>query len=138
MAAPRLQTERINENSPEHKEYRGHLAILLSRLFALWQIPTAIQLNLLGLSSNSRSLLSKYRNGHPLPAYRDVLVRAGYLLSIHKSLGLLYPKNEELKYSWVSRRNKLLENKTPLEIMTEQGIIGLAKIAKFLEYIISA
>ena len=69
---------------------------------------TAEQLNLLGLSETSRALLTKYRKGEPLPLSRDVQDRVGWLLSIHKALRLLYPQNEGLRYSWVSRRNSLL------------------------------
>ena len=46
------------------------------------------------------------------------------LLSIHKALRLLYPRNEEMRYSRISRRNATFGNLTPLAVMKEQGIIG--------------
>ena len=112
---------------------RGKMARLVTRLFELWQLPTAEQLNLLGLSETSRALLTKYRKGEPLPLSRDVQDRVGWLLSIHKALRLLYPQNEGLRYSWVSRRNQALDNLRPLDLMLDQGIIGIAKVSRYLD-----
>ncbi len=114
---------------------RKKLVQMIMRLFALWQLDTISQLNLLGLSPKSRALLGKYREGKQALATRDALDRIGWLLSIHKALRLLYSKNEDLRYSWVKRRNQALNNLTPLDIMKEQGLIGLAKIARYLDYL---
>ena len=68
---------------------RRNLAKLVTRLLELWKLPTGEQLDLLGLSETSRSLLSRYRKGEPLSAGRDVLDRVGWLMAIHKALRLL-------------------------------------------------
>lgn len=115
---------------------RLKLATLLMNLFKKWDLDTATQLNLLGLSPTSRALLGYYRNGtKPLPNTRDLLDRAGWILSIHKALRLLYPYNEITRYHWVSLRNKAFNNQTPLQLMTEQGLIGLAKVARYLDFV---
>jgi hypothetical protein len=80
-------------------------------------------------------MLSDYRKGNALPNSRDMLDRIGWLLSIHKALRLLYPKNEDIRYSWVKRRNQLLNNERPIDIMQEQGIIGIAKISRYLDHL---
>jgi len=113
--------------------HRQKLSRLVTRLFDLWGISSQDQLNLLGLSSTSRAMLSRYRRGEPLSTSRDVLDRVGWLLAIHKSLRLLYPKNEKLRYSWVSRPNKAFDNLPPLSLMLEQGIIGIAKVSRYLD-----
>jgi len=113
---------------------RSALAKMLIKLFRLWGLSTADQLELLGLSPNSRAMLSKYGKGEALPATRDILDRAGWLLAIHKALRLLYPQNEDIRYSWVSRRNTAFNNLTPLTVMKEQGIIGIAKVARYLDF----
>ena len=99
----------------------------------MWELPTSDQLNLLGLSETSRSLLSRYRKGEPLSAGRDVLDRVGWLMAIHKALRLLYPHNPNLLYSWVKRRNAAFGNLTPLEIMRDDGLIGIARVARYLD-----
>ena len=114
---------------------RKSLAKSLSRLFDQWELDNAARLNLLGLSEKSRALLPRYRSGDQgLPNSRDALDRAGWLLAIHKALRLLYPYNEELRRSWVRRRNRAFDNRTPLEVMTERGLIGLATVSRYLDY----
>ena len=115
-------------------EGRSALAKMMTRLFGLWGLSTADQLELLGLSAKSRSLLSRYAKGDPLPESRDTLDRVGWLLAIHKALRILYPYNPELCYSWVNHRNATFDNLRPLDVMKEQGIIGLARVARYLDY----
>lgn len=59
--------------------------------------------------------------------------RVGLLLHIHKMLRILYPRNPELRYSWVSQRNRAIDNLTPMELMKEEGLIGIFKVARYLE-----
>jgi len=119
----------------EDAENRKKLGPIFMHLFELWELDTATQLNLLGLSPSSRALLMKYRKGEQALTTRDALDRIGWLLAIHKALRLLYPKNEKLRYSWINRRNQAFSNFTPLEVMKEQGLIGLAKVARYLDYL---
>ena len=94
------------------EESRVALASMITRLFEHWQLPQEVQLALLGLSSNSRALLSQYRQGkRAIPHSHDVLDRVGWLLSIHKALRLLYPHDENLRYQWVRQPNKHLDNR---------------------------
>lgn len=115
------------------EESRSRLAGLLTNLFAKWELSTTEQLNLLGLSATSRAMLAKYRRGGALANSRDMLDRAGWLLAIHKALRLLFPRNESLRYSWVKRRNRDFDNFTPLEVMMREGIIGIAKVSRYLD-----
>lgn len=123
------------------EEERVGQAKLMMRLFELWRLDTSTQLQLLGLSSTSRALLSRYRKDTALPATRDVQDRVGWLLAIHKALGLLYPLNDSLRYGWVKQRNQAFtshttpaETLTPLEYMLADGLIGLAKVARYLDW----
>jgi len=130
MAQARTIQHGIDLSTPDE---RGKTAKLIIRLFELWQLPTADQLNLLGLSETSRALLAKYRKGDPLPLSRDVQDRVGWLLAVHKALRLLYPHNENLRYTWISRRNKAFDNLRPLDVMLDQGIIGIARVSRYLD-----
>lgn len=118
----------------ETRESRQALARMVIRLFQHWKIGTADQLNLLGLSETSRAMLSRYARGEALLSTRDMKDRVGWLLSIHKALRLLYPRNEEMRYSWVNRRNAAFGNLTPLAVMKEQGIIGIARVSRYLDF----
>lgn len=117
------------------EENRKKLAKILMKLFELWELDTESQLDLLGLSSSSRALLGKYRQGnHALSAGRDTLDRAGWLLAIHKALRLLYPQNSVIRYQWIKFHNQAFQHQTPLAVMKQEGIIGLAKVARYLDY----
>jgi len=132
-AMPQFTEEtRINIES---SEARRMLARMVTRLFELWNLTTADQLELLGLSRTSRAQISKYRNGGAVPSSRDMLDRIGWLLSIHKSLRLLYPRNENIRYTWVVRRNRILDDQRPLDIMKYQGLIGIARVARYLDFL---
>ncbi|MBS0359162.1 MAG: DUF2384 domain-containing protein [Proteobacteria bacterium] len=113
---------------------RRKLAKMLISLFKRWQLDTASQLNLLGLSETSQFLLGMYAEGkEPLPDNRDTLDRVGWLLRIHKSLRLLYPKNESFRYDWVNKHNEKFDNLTPLDVMKTQGLLGVAEVARYLD-----
>ncbi|MDH4276001.1 MAG: MbcA/ParS/Xre antitoxin family protein [Gammaproteobacteria bacterium] len=116
------------------EESRSDLGQLVMRLFEHWNLDTTAQLSLLGLSPNSRALLTRYREGAAVPGTRDTLDRIGWLLSIHKALRLLYPYNADLLYGWIKRRNTAFDGRTPLEVMTEQGLIGIARVARYLDW----
>jgi hypothetical protein len=79
-------------------------------------------------------MLGKYARGEALPGNRDVMDRVGWLLSIHKALRLLYPYDETIRRTWVSRRNTAFDNLPPLAVMKEQGLLGLARVARYLDY----
>ena len=118
------------------QESRIKIAKMVLKLFNHWQLSQADQLNLLGMSEQSRSSLDKYRKGEkPFPKNRDLFDRVGYLLSIHKALRLLYPQNSDIRYSWVNRRNKAFDNYSPMEIIRHQGILGYARVARYLDFI---
>jgi hypothetical protein len=67
---------------------RGAIAQMLMQLFEHWQLETEEQLNSLGLSTDNRAALTRYRNGGPLSKNRDLIDRAGHLLGIHENLRL--------------------------------------------------
>ena len=119
----------------EGTDERKKLAKMVTRLFELWNLSTADQLELLGLSRTSRSQLSKYRKGGAIPSSRDMLDRIGWLLSIHKSLRLLYPRNENIRYTWIKRQNQMLNGQKPLDLMKNQGLIGIASVARYLDFL---
>lgn len=114
---------------------RRELAKVIGALFERWNLDAETQTNLLGLSPSSRKLLPRYRRGEAaLPAGRDVRDRVGYLLGIHKGLRLLFPHNEALRFGWVARRNAMLEGRTPLDVMTDEGLIGIARVARLVDF----
>ncbi|EQD25597.1 MAG: hypothetical protein D084_Lepto4C00066G0002 [Leptospirillum sp. Group IV 'UBA BS'] len=112
---------------------RGAIAKMLMQLFDHWAVSTSDQLGMLGLSTDNRAALSRYRNGEPIASNRDSIERAGHLLAIHKNLRLLFPHNRDLAYQWMSARNKAFEEKTPVEVICEFGFAGLLMVRSYLD-----
>ncbi|MGH8456313.1 MAG: antitoxin Xre-like helix-turn-helix domain-containing protein [Stenotrophobium sp.] len=114
---------------------RAQMAKMVTRLFEHWALDMPTQALLLGLSPDSRSTVTRYRKGAPLPAARDLLDRVGNLFGIHKSLRLLYPHNRELAYAWPTARNRGLDNLSPLEVMLMHGLPGMVAVRGYLDWL---
>ena len=112
---------------------RGAIARMLMQLFEHWQLETVEQLDSLGLSTNNRGALTRYRNGAQLSKKRDLLDRAGHLLGIHKSLRLLFPYDRNLAYAWMKTRKKAFDNLSPIEVICLHGFAGLLKVRTYLD-----
>jgi hypothetical protein len=115
------------------RESRTQLARMIVQLLDHWQLNATDQSLLLGLSSQSRSTLARYRRGEPLADSADLLARAGHLLGIHKALRILFPHDRDLAYRWVSAPNRRFGERAPLEIM-KQGFEGLLAVRRYLDF----
>lgn len=117
-----------------NRKQRVSLTRLVMKLFHHWGLKTRDQVALLGLSTKSRSLLSRYQRGEPLSASQDQLDRASHLLAIHQALRNLFPGNRELAYSWVSTPNRRFEGRTPLQVMRDGGFLGVVTVRRYLDF----
>jgi len=82
---------------------------------------------------SNRSALARYDQGEPLASNRDLLDRAGHLLGIHKSLKLLYPRNQEIVERWITSPNKKFHGNPPIEVARRFGLPGLVMIRGTLD-----
>jgi len=112
---------------------RGALARMVTRAFEHWKLGTEDQLAMLGLATNNRSALGRYRRGEPLAPNRDLLERAGHVLAIHKNLRLVFPQDRDLAYAWMSQRNKAFGGLTPVEVIKEWGFSGMLMVRAYLD-----
>jgi len=123
----------VTQQFEKRREDRSELAKMVIALFNHWHLSTEDQLSLLGLSTTNRSALTQYRNGNPLATNRDLLERVGILLGIHKSLRLLFPRNRDLAYAWMSQRNQAFEGMTPVQAIKDWGFPGLLMVRAYLD-----
>lgn len=115
------------------RESRARLASMVMTLLDHWQLSTAEQAALLGLSGGSRSTLARYRGGEPFADSRDLLDRAGHLLGIHKSLRVLFPHDRDLAYRWMTQPNRRLGGR-PVDLVVEFGFEGLLSLRRYLDF----
>lgn len=121
-----MASEKINLNT---KESRTALTKMVLRLFGLWQISIVDQAVLL---NRSLSTIRRYRKGGCFANDKVILDRVGNLLSIHKSLRIIFSQNDELVYRWISAKNLAVEGQAPIEVM-KKGINGIIAIRSYLE-----
>jgi uncharacterized protein (DUF2384 family) len=133
MARPNPISQYDSSSLIEEKT-RRKLTKIIMRLLEEWDLTTAQELKLLGLRETSRNMLSNYRSlRNIIPYDQDKLERVGLLLNIYKNIYDLYPENPELRKTWIKRLNKMLGDKRPLDIMIENGLLGMADIMRFLD-----
>lgn len=102
-------------------------------LFKHWGLKNEEECSLLGGISPAQ--LAKFKKGLAFIHGRDTIERVGHLLGIHKNLRILYPYNRDVVYRYIKARNLQLNNLSPLEIMLEQGYIGIAQMRRFTDFI---
>ena len=112
---------------------RERLARMVVSLLDHWNLAPNDQAVLLGLSTQSRSTIARYRRGEPLADSADLLARAGHLLGIHKALRILFPHDRDLAYRWVSTPNRRFGT-SPLEVMKRHGYEGILAVRRYLDF----
>jgi hypothetical protein len=112
---------------------RERLARMVAALLDHWELSPNDQAVLLGLSTQSRSTIARYRRGEPLADSADLLARAGHLLGIHKALRILFPHDRVVAYRWVTTPNRRF-GATPLEIMKRHGYEGILAVRRYLDF----
>jgi len=112
---------------------RERLARMVISLLDHWNLSPNDQAVLLGLSTQSRSSVARYRRGEPLADSADLLARAGHLLGIHKALRILFPHDRDLAYRWVSTPNRRFGT-SPLEVMKRHGYEGILAVRRYLDF----
>lgn len=123
----------IAERALTASQDRGALAKMVMALLDHWKLSTEDQAALLGLAPSNRAALSNYRSGKAIGTSRDQFERVGHLLGIHKNLRLLFPKNRDLAYAWMTTRNKAFGNLTPVDVVREYGFAGLLMVRGYLD-----
>lgn len=112
---------------------RERLARMVVSLLDHWTLTPPDQAVLLGLSTQSRSTIARYRRGEPLADSADLLARAGHLLGIHKALRILFPHDRDLAYRWVSTPNRRFGT-SPLDVMKRHGYEGILAVRRYLDF----
>jgi hypothetical protein len=112
---------------------RERLARMVVSLLDHWNLSPNDQAVLLGLSTQSRSTVARYRRGEPLADSADLLARAGHLLGIHKALRIVFPHDRDLAYRWVSTPNRRFGT-SPLDVMKRHGYEGILAVRRYLDF----
>lgn len=96
---------------------------LVDRLFDRWNLDELTRRQLL---SNHPGLLNFGQRESP-----STIERGRQLLTIHAGLQLLFPEDLELRWRWVTCRNRALNGSTPLEVMLASEV-GVARVVQLI------
>lgn len=104
-------------------------------LLESWSLDSEAMKTLLSLPDNYRARkFHKLREGSELlPDDDAVLMRAGYLLRISDALRTTYPCNPEMSGRWIRMRHRRFRNKTPLDMLLNEGETGLIAVLSELD-----
>ncbi len=105
---------------------------LFARIADEWELSSAEQLALLGLTS--RETLRRWMNDRERTLGRDTLERLSHLVAIYDALGTLFTHSEETRRTWVRLPNRapLFGGLAALDLMTAT-MSGLSDTRRYLD-----
>ena len=99
-----------------------------------WGLSAADQVIVLSLPADVRTRkLRAFHENTPLPKDDNVEFRAVRLLGIIDALRTSYPKNESMGGRWMKSPHRRFQNRTPLQVMLEEGNTGVNTVLAELD-----
>lgn len=110
------------------------LARLIMNLLDDWGVGDSDKVILLGMPEGTKARhLTRYRQDTPLPDAEEVRVRVEHFIGIADALRLANPLNAQGGVMWMQRRNRRFNGRTPLDIMLEDGLRGIAAVRRNID-----
>jgi len=111
------------------REENSEFARLIVSLLDDWGVAPEHQVLLLALPDETRpGVIRQYRNGKPLPDSEAVRERCEHLVGIADALRTSFPLNARMGGVWMNRAHRQFDDRTPLQVMIEEGIQGVISV----------
>ena len=118
---------------PHTTEQHVELSRAVMRLLTAWGVPAALQPALLGLDpATHRRELTRCRFGAALPDTGEVYARVRLLLEISAAVAQLFPHSSVAADVWATTPQLRFGGLTPLQIMLEDGSVGMHRVVDHL------
>jgi hypothetical protein len=115
-------------------EDRNSLTKAIMNILDTWGMQAAEQVAILDLPAKTPTrMLRRYRENTPFPETPQVMSRLEHIIGIADALRTTYPHNPSMGAIWMRRSNDRFQNKTPLQLMAEEGLEGILKIRSHLD-----
>jgi len=112
---------------------RADLARVIMQVLDQWELEPGQKVSLLGLPESIRARsLRRYLQGTPLPDDQATDQRISHLLSIDRALHTVLPHNAAGARLWITIPNPLFRDRTPLDVMLTDGLVGMQRIIEHL------
>ncbi len=100
------------------------LAKLITGLFEKWDLSTDERQRVLNRTFDNRDMRVVLSS--------DDLPRVVCLLNIHACLRLLFPRNPDMRYRWIKLSNQYFQQRSPLAVIIDEGIVGMETVVRYL------
>ena len=77
--------------------------------------------------------IARFRDQEPFPDDKNVNRRVAYLLRIQEALNTYFPRNPEMRTTWMKRGNKQFGKKAPVAVLVEDGDSGMISVLSHLD-----
>lgn len=115
-------------------EDRNSLTKAIMNILDTWGMQAAEQVAILDLPDKTpKRMLRRYREDTPFPDTPEVMDRLEHIIGIADALRTTYPHNPSMGAIWMRRRNDRFQNKSPLQLISEEGLNGILKIRTHLD-----
>lgn len=99
-----------------------------------WGISDSDQIKLLGLPDGTRPrVIRSYRNETPFPEDKKIFKRIEHFAGIAHALWTSNPRNTQAGELWMNRTNDHFQQRTPLQVMLEDGLQGIEAVRIHLD-----
>lgn len=131
-----MHIELSNQVDLSSKKLRKALTKAFFSLTDHWELTRQEEASLLGWDySEKRTTLDSMRRGKTIiDIDQDKIERMIDFINIHKSLRILFPYDRDAIYKWVKIKRERFGGYSALDIMLQQGKIGIRAIRHYLDY----
>ena len=113
---------------------RMALTQLIVNVLDNWGASSEGQVSILALPVGTRAgAMRHFRKDTPLPDDQKVRERIEHLLGIADALRTAHPRNANMDALWMNRPNRLFDQRTPLDVMIEDGLDGVVMVRAHLD-----
>ena len=104
------------------------------RVLDEWEVTGKDIIQLLALPNNIRLRhLDRFRDGETFPKSKDTIERIEHIAGIADALRTSFPRNAHMGIVWMRTPHRRFQNKTPLTVLSEQGLNGLRMVRSELD-----
>ena len=127
----------MSEHLPDQAlsvEDRNSLTKAIMNILDTWGMQAAEQVAILDLPDKTpKRMLRRYREDTPFPDTPEVMKRLEHIIGIADALRTTYPHNPAMGNIWMRRSNDRFQNKSPLQLICDEGLDGILKIRTHLD-----
>jgi uncharacterized protein (DUF2384 family) len=98
-----------------------------------WEVEGRDQLALLGLTDVPARELVRMRESRPLPNEPEVMQRIEHLICIADALRTTYPHSRRMGKLWMHKPNRKFRQRSPINTMIEDGMVGMISVRSYLD-----